>query len=209
MRPTPSEPDKGRGGIPVHAVVLAAGQSRRMGGVNKLLAHLEARPLVRHVVEAAQSSRVTGITVVSGHEAEAVIRALDGLEVDYCYNPEFAGGMSSSLRCGIEAVPPECEGVIILLGDMPRITGAMINRMLEEFERAPRGAIILASDCGRRGNPVLWPAVYFDALKQVSGDVGGRHLIDQNVEKVIEVELGDAARLDIDTPEILGDFKLR
>ncbi len=195
--------------FPVHAIVLAAGQSRRMGGTNKLLVQLNGMALVRHVVEAARASRVAGITVVSGFEAQGVIHALEGLEVDFCQNPDFADGLASSLRCGLKSVPHDCAGAIILLGDMPRITSAMINRMLDQFEQAQHSAIIQATDNGRRGNPVVWPVKYFDFLKQISGDVGGRHLIEENAENVITVELGEAARLDIDTPEMLSRFKQR
>ncbi len=198
-----------QGNIPVHAIVLAAGQSRRMGGTNKLLVQLDGMALVRHVVEAARASKVAGITVVGGHQAQDVTDALKGLDVEYCLNSDFADGLASSLRCGITSVPHDCAGAIILLGDMPRITGTMINHMLEEFEQAQPSCIIQATDCGRRGNPVVWPAKYFDFLKQISGDVGGRHLIEENAENVITVELGEAARLDIDTPEMLARFKQR
>ncbi len=204
-----NEPENPRGNILVHAIVLAAGQSRRMGETNKLLVQLDGMALVRHVVEAAGASRVCGITVVSGFQAQGVVDALKGLDVDYCHNSDFADGMASSLRCGIKSVPHDCAGAIILLGDMPRITGTMINGMLDEFEHAQHSAIIQATDHGCGGNPVVWPVKYFDQLKQISGDAGGRHLIDENVEKIIAVELGEAARLDVDTPEMLGRLKQR
>jgi len=204
-----NEPEKSQGNIPVHAIVLAAGQSRRMGGTNKLLVQLDGTALVRHVVEAAGASRVCGITVVSGFQAQGVVDALKGLDVDYCHNPDFADGLASSLRRGIKSVPHNCAGAIILLGDMPRITSAMINGMLDEFEHAQHRAIIQATGNGALGNPVVWPAEYFEALKQVSGDVGGRHLIAENAEKIITVELGEAACLDIDTPEMLRRLKQR
>jgi len=193
--------------IPVHAIVLAAGQSRRMGGTNKLLVQFNGKALVRHVVEAVRASRIAGITVVSGFEVQSVTLALKGLDVDFCHNPDFADGMASSLRCGIKSVPQDCAGAIILLGDMPQITSGMINRMLDQFEQAQHSAIIQATDNGRRGNPVVWPVKYFDQLKQISGDVGGRHLIDENAENVVTVELGAAARLDIDTPEMLASSR--
>jgi len=204
-----SEPGKPPGDVRVHAIVLAAGQSLRMGETNKLLVQLDGMALVRHVVEAARASKVAGITVVSGFQAEDVVRALDGLDVAYSQNPDFADGLASSLRCGISCVPSDCAGAIILLGDMPRITGVMINHMLDEFERTQCNTIIQATDHGVRGNPVVWPEKYFDALKKVTGDVGGRHLIEENAENVIAVELGAAARLDIDTPEMLRRFKQR
>jgi len=204
-----NEPEKPQAEPHVHAIVLAAGQSRRMGDANKLLVQLDGVALVRHMVEAAGASKVAGITVVNGFEAQGVADALKGINVEYCQNSDFADGLASSLRCGIKSVPHNCLGAIILLGDMPLITSAMINRMLDQFELAQNSAIIQATDNGARGNPVVWPEKYFDALKQISGDAGGRHLIDENAENVIAVELGEAARLDIDTPEMLSRFKRR
>lgn len=187
----------------VHAIILAAGQSRRMGKSNKLLASFDGKTMVRQVAELATASGVAGITVVTGHEAKEVQDALSGIDVAFTSNPDFASGLASSLRCGIAALPADCSGAIILLADMPRITTAMIDRQIAAFNEASQTSIIQATSHGKRGNPVLWPSYYFDALKQISGDVGARHIIGQNTEQVIEVELGEAAALDIDTPEAL------
>jgi len=201
-RPQPRQPVLHESGN-VHAVVLAAGQSRRMGKTNKLLAELGGKPLVRHVVEAAAESRVCGITVVTGHQAELVADILSGSDINIVHNPDFASGLASSLRMGITNLPDDCTGVLILLGDMPRVTGAMIDSMLKIFDHAPQAAIIQATDQGKRGNPVLWSSSYFEALTHIAGDVGARHLIGQNIDRVVEIELGRAASLDIDTPETL------
>jgi len=187
----------------VHAIILAAGQSRRMGKSNKLLASFDGKTMVHQVAEIASASRVAGITVVTGHEDEDVQDALSGIDVAFTHNPDFASGLASSLRCGIAALPADCSGAIILLADMPRITTAMIDRQIAAFTEASQNSIIQATSHGKRGNPVLWPSCYFDALKQISGDVGARHIIGQNAERVIEIELGEAAALDIDTPEAL------
>ncbi len=187
----------------VHAVILAAGQSRRMGKSNKLLADIDGKAMVRQVAEIVSTSGVAGITVVTGHQAEAVENALGGIDANFTRNPDFATGLASSLRCGIAALPADCSGAIILLADMPRIKTAMIDRLIGTFNKASQTSIIQATSHGKRGNPVLWPSYYFDALKQISGDVGARHIIGQNAERVLEVELGEAAALDIDTPEAL------
>ena len=198
-RPQPRQPTPSQNGG-VHALIMAAGQSRRMGKTNKLLSELEGKSLVRRVVESANNSEVSTITVVTGFESEKVEHALSGLNVKYVHNPDFASGLASSLRTGVAALPADCSGALVLLADMPYITAEMINQLVNRFNDGSANSIIQAASHGKRGNPVMWAARYFDELCNISGDVGARHLIGEHSEHVIEVELGDAAALDIDTP---------
>ncbi len=201
-RPQPrQEPQKSNGNM--RAVILAGGQSQRMGRANKLLARFDGISLVRKVAKATLNSRAAGVTVVTGHQAASIEAALEGLDVEFVHNSAFASGLASSLISGIASLPADCDGALILLADMPQITTAMTDRMIEAHDEAADGAIIHATSQGKRGNPVLWPARYFDQLKELSGDVGARHLIAQNAEKVIEVELGEAAAADVDTLPML------
>src|SRR3954463_2144430 len=188
----------------VAAIVLAAGRSTRMGGPNKLLAEIDGKKLVRIVTEQALASRATGVIVVTGHQADLVEQALAGLNVKFVRNPDFAGGLASSVKAGIAAVPENADGAIVCLGDMPLISAKLIDQLIETF--APdRGQLIAVpvSD-GRRGNPVLWSRRFFKELMTLDGDVGARHLIAKHAEAVAEVPVeGDNAFLDIDTPQAL------
>jgi molybdenum cofactor cytidylyltransferase len=188
----------------VTAIVLAAGRSTRMGGPNKLLAEIDGKKLVRIVTEQAQASRATGVIVVTGHQADLVEQALTGLNVKFVRNPDFAGGLASSVKAGIAAVPENADGAIVCLGDMPLISAKLIDQLIETF--APdRGQLIAVpvSD-GRRGNPVLWSRRFFKELMTLDGDVGARHLIAKHAEAVAEVPVdGQSAFLDIDTPQAL------
>ena len=105
----------------IAAVVLAAGRSTRMGGPNKLVAEIAQRPLVRIAAEEALASRAKPVIVVTGHQRPDVERALDGLPVKFVHNPDFAQGLGTSLRTGIAAVPPDSDGVVVCLGDMPQV----------------------------------------------------------------------------------------
>ena len=112
----------------IAALVLAAGRSSRMGGPNKLLAEISGRPLVRIVAEAALASRARPVLVVTGHQRERVEAALAGLPVEFVHNPAFAGGLGTSLRAGIAALPAQADGAIVCLGDMPQVDATMIDR---------------------------------------------------------------------------------
>lgn len=201
-RPRPREASKRVTGKTA-AVILAAGQSRRMGKTNKLAATINGKPLVRHVGEAAIASTVDDVIVVTGHEGATVKSILEGLDVRYVDNPSYAEGLSSSLAAGAGAIGKDIDRAIILLADMPQITSDMIDRLIEASRAAPPGSIILSTFNGKRGNPVLWPSDFFNQLAQISGDVGARHLIGENAGRVVQLELGEAAGFDIDTEDAL------
>jgi molybdenum cofactor cytidylyltransferase len=186
----------------VAAIVLAAGRSTRMGGPNKLLAELNGKKLVRIVAEQALASKAIEVIVVTGHQADLVEQALVGLKVKFVRNPDFAGGLASSVKAGIAAVSDNADGAVVCLGDMPLIDAALIDRLIEAF--APdRGHLITVPVAeGRRGNPVLWSRRFFRELMTLDGDTGARHLITKHTEAVTEVPVeGDSAFLDIDTPQ--------
>jgi molybdenum cofactor cytidylyltransferase len=188
----------------VTAIVLAAGRSTRMGGPNKLLAEIDGKKLVRIVAEQALASKATEVIVVTGHQAELVEQALAGLNVKFVRNPDFAGGLASSVKAGIAAVPDNADGAIVCLGDMPLIDAKLIDRLIETFAPDRGHLIAVPVSDGRRGNPVLWSRRFFKELMTLDGDVGARHLIAKHAEAVAEVPVeGQSAFLDIDTPQAL------
>ena len=189
----------------IAAIVLAAGRSTRMGPFNKLLADVGGKPMVRHVAEAALASRAAPVLVVTGHMAPEVGAALEGIAVTLVSNPDYATGLASSFKAGIGALPGHCDGALILLGDMPRITAAHLDALIAAL--AP-DAIVVPVQGDRQGNPVLWSARYFPELLQLDGDAGAKRLLSTHAGKVREIDLGtDAIFADIDTPEAL--VKLR
>ena len=207
-RPQPREepqPEKGRR---VAAVVLAAGRSTRMGAINKLIAEIGGKPLVRIAAEQALASRASPIIVVTGHQRERVEAALEGLPVRTVHNPDYAEGLGTSLKAGIAAVPAEADGAIVCLGDMPQVTSPLIDKLLAAFDPERGALVVVPSIGGRRGNPVVWSRRFFHDLMQIQGDIGARHLIGAYTEAVIEVPVaGDAALIDVDTPESLSAVK--
>jgi molybdenum cofactor cytidylyltransferase len=191
----------------IAALVLAAGQSRRMGEINKLLVEVDGKPMARRVVEAVASSSAAPVIVVLGHEAARVAASLDGLPVQFVENPDYAGGLSTSLRRGLAALPDDVDGALVCLGDMPRIKRQDIERLIGAFNPVEGRAIVVPTRRGKRGNPVLWGKRLFAEMREVAGDVGARHLIGAYPELVAEVEIKhDGVLLDIDTPQALADL---
>jgi molybdenum cofactor cytidylyltransferase len=189
------------------AVILAAGRSTRMGR-NKLMETVAGAPMVRRVAEAALASRARPVVVVTGHEPERVAAALEGLDVAFVHNPAYADGLSTSLRAGLGALPAEADAALILLGDMPLVTGADCDRVLAGL--GEEGALVaMATADGKRGNPVAWSARLFPELRATEGDAGGRALLSRYADAVVEVELGAAAAMDADTPDALAAVRER
>jgi molybdenum cofactor cytidylyltransferase len=203
-RPQPREKQDDEDNRNIVAIILAAGRSTRMGGPNKLLAELEGKKLVRIATEQALASRASDVIVVTGHQSELVEQALAGLKVRFIRNPDFAGGLASSVKAGIAAVPPTADGAVVCLGDMPLIDARLIDRLIETFEPDRGNLIVVPVADGRRGNPVLWSRRFFSELMTLDGDIGARHLIARHSEAVAEVPVeGEGAFLDIDTPQAL------
>ena len=190
--------------IPVAAVVLAAGVSRRMGAENKLLRKIGGQPMVRWVVEAALASRARPVIVVTGHEADGVRQALDGINVRFADNPQFEYGLSTSVRAGVDRVPAGCAGALMLLGDMPRITDNIIDALIDGFRKHGGCAVCVPVCAGRRGNPVLWPRELFPDMMRLSGDVGARGLLKRHQARIEDIVLDSTSIfLDVDTPDDL------
>jgi molybdenum cofactor cytidylyltransferase len=202
------KPDVMPPGPRIGAVLLAAGQSRRMGGPNKLLAELDGVPMVARVAQRLLASRARPIIAVLGNQGDAVDTALGKLPVERVRNPDFADGLSTSLKRGIAALPPDLDGTLVCLGDMPLISGRHIDRLIAAFNPLEGRAIVVPTRRGKRGNPVLWSKRLFPEMAALAGDVGAKHLIGEHAEFVAEVEMDDDAILvDIDTPEALAALR--
>jgi molybdenum cofactor cytidylyltransferase len=207
-RPQPREVAPPPGTPRVAVIVLAAGQSRRMGRLNKLVEPLGSKPLVAWPVDAALASRAGQVVVVTGNEPARVQEALAGRDVRFVHNPDFSDGLASSLKAGVRALGDEVDGAVICLGDMPRITGQHLDRLIAAFDPAAQKSIVVPTVDGKRGNPVLWGRRHFASILALEGDVGARALIGQNASEVAEVAMeDDAALVDIDTTAALDAIR--
>jgi len=221
-RPQPRDDsdDEGDGDGPQQApkvavVLLAAGRSTRMGGPNKMLAEANGQPLVVHAVTAALASQAVEIVVVLGHMADQVRAAIEKAvpakaRLRFVMNPDFAEGLSTSVRTGIGAVAKEIDAAIVQLGDMPGVSSALLDRLMAAFSPVEGRSICVPTVGGKRGNPVLWARRFFSEIAKVAGDTGAKHLIGEHADLVCEVEMtGEAAITDIDTPEALAAWRAK
>ena len=214
LKEIPSRPEPREGGRPksqmaprIAAIVLAAGRSTRMGS-NKLLADFRGKPLVRHTVETVFASGARPIIVVTGHQGDEVRAALEGLDVTFVENPDYAKGLSTSLKAGIAALSGDAGGAVVALGDMPLVKPATIDRLIAAYNPVENRTIIVPVHGGERGNPVLWGARHFPEMMKISGDRGARLLMEQFAEEVVEIaERSDAVLADIDTPEAMEKIR--
>jgi molybdenum cofactor cytidylyltransferase len=210
-RPQPrAEPSTPPRAPRIGAILLAAGRSSRMGSANKLLSEVAGEAMVARALDALLASRARPIVAVVGHEAAKLRAAIADRPVGIVENPAYASGMASSLKAGLLALPVDIDGVLICLGDMPRVDPGALDRLIAAFNPTEGRAICLPVWQGKRGNPVLWAKRFFAEMGSLAGDVGARHLIGQYGELVAEVPMpDDAVLLDIDTPEALALYRQR
>jgi len=190
----------------ITALVLAAGASTRMGATNKLLADIDGRPVIEWVVEAALASEADEVVVVTGFESDRIREALTGFAVRFADNPDHATGLSTSAKTGIAALTGDTTGAVVLLGDMPRVTPSVIDRLIACFNRRGGRAICRPVFGDKAGNPVLWPRDLFAALQAVEGDRGGRDLLKTHENRLCPIGTDtDGIFFDVDEPGDLGD----
>ena len=218
-RPKPRDDSDGEDASPQQAprvavIVLAAGRSTRMGGPNKMLADANGQPLVVHAVKAALASQAVEVVVVLGHMADqvkaAIVQAVPTSRLRFVMNPDFAEGLSTSVRTGIAILGKDIDAAIVQLGDMPGVNSALLDRLMAAFSPVEGRSICVPTVAGKRGNPVLWDRRFFPEIAKVEGDTGAKHLIGEHADLVCEVEMtGEAAITDIDTPEALAAWRAR
>jgi molybdenum cofactor cytidylyltransferase len=190
--------------IKVSAILLAAGESRRMGALNKLALTVGGVPLLRRTALTLLASGLREVVTVLGHEAEAMRGLLAGLPLRLIENPHYREGQMSSVHCGIGALTGPCDGVMICLADQPLLTPADIDMLIEAFARCPRGGVLVPTYAGRRGNPVVLDYAQRAAILAGERNLGCRHLIERRPELVTTCAMPDNhVVFDLDTP---GDY---
>jgi CTP:molybdopterin cytidylyltransferase MocA len=190
----------------VCAILLAAGAGSRFGG-GKLLAPFKGRPLIEAALSELHRAPVDEIIVVIGAEGERLRTISTAYETRIVENPDWADGMSTSVRAGLLACGSESRAAVVLLADQPFVGSEAVERLIEAFERGAK--VVVATYGGEPRNPVLfarevWPLL----LREMSGDKGARVILKRYSELVTEVTCDDVADpVDVDTVEDLRRLK--
>lgn len=180
------------------AVILAAGESRRMGFPKALLPHRGAT-FLEHLLAVTEHPRIAARVVVVGAAREEIARRVPldpGVLVE---NQQWRKGQLSSIRAALEALRPmETEGILVALVDHPLVTPAVVDALLAAFDRSPQ-SIVLPTWQGRRGHPVIFPSRLYSELDRTPDDVGARAVVWAHAQEVVEVPTGEeGVVLDID-----------
>jgi molybdenum cofactor cytidylyltransferase len=195
----------------ITAIVLAAGKSSRFEAGNKLLADAGGGPLVRRVLTAVAESPVADIVLVTAPDGGRLVAAAGPGRWRHTQNPNPDDGLSSSIRSGLAAIPDGTTGALIVLADMPKLTAGLIAALITRFEAEGGSKIVYPiSPDGRQGHPVLWPSAMFKGLAALTGDTGGKALLQSNKDRVSTLEVADESPfLDIDTRSELETYRGR
>lgn len=187
----------------VPILLLAAGQSRRMGGADKLTQPVDGEPLLRRVARAACAAGIGPVFVALPPAPHPRHTALDGLELTRVAVPDAAEGMNASLRRAIAALPEQAEAAMIVLGDLPGLTAQDLRKVARAMREDPQSLIWRgATEDGKPGHPVVFARALFTELAALTGDSGAQDVIRRHQDRVSLVRLpGQRARLDLDTPD--------
>jgi molybdenum cofactor cytidylyltransferase len=192
-------------GLPVAALLMAAGLSSRMGGPNKLLTPFMGAPLIVHGVRAVSAAGFARRIAVLGRDSATIGELIAGGGFEIAINPRFAEGFGTSLAAGFSEIiatgKPTVAGALVMLADMPFITAGDLDGLIAAFRAHGGKAVVRASCDGRPGNPVIVPLPLFEPMAALAGEKNGRDLIAGAGLPLVLVETGPAALNDLDTPD--------
>ncbi len=188
----------------INAIILAAGQSKRMGKPKPLL-RFNDQTFLEQIISVLKHSDVDRITVVLGAEADTIRKSVDLTGTNIVINQDYQRGQLSSLTAGIKESPEDTEAILICLVDNPFITEEVVNKIVQTFKETNNPIIVPVFD-KERGHPTLFSRSLFNELLSAPEEEGARHVLYSNEEKILELEVSEhGIRIGIDTQE---DYKL-
>ena len=181
----------------ISAVLLAAGQSRRMNGQNKLSKKIQEIPLIKHSVNNILDSLVDELIIVLGYQREVIEKLIDNnKKIKIVFNEKFESGMASSIKTGLNHLSEKTDAFFICLGDMPLVNKDIYNQIIQS--RNNKKEIFVPNYNGQQGNPILFSMSMKREIMRIQGDVGGKKILEQNKDKILN--------LSINNEVIISDF---
>lgn len=182
----------------VSAILLAAGESKRMGRLKQLMP-LGNSTILEQTLDNLLGSKISDVIVVLGYKAEEVVKKISGRPIKMVVNPIYHQGMGTSIAAGLKFVDSQAQAVMLILGDQPYVDSSTINRLIDEFGNNHKG-ITIPTYKGKRGHPLIFARKYQAQLSRLSNDIGGREIIKEHPEDVLEVAVDcQGIVIDIDT----------
>ena len=173
----------------ISAILLAAGQSKRMDGENKLTKKIQGVPLIKHSVKNILASSVDELIIVLGYQKEIIEKLIDkNNKIKFVFNKDFENGMASSIKTGLDNLSEKTEAFFICLGDMPMINHDIYNQLIKSKDNKE---IIVPTYKGQQGNPVLFDKSMKETVMNITGDVGAKKILELNKDKILNLEIND------------------
>tara|TARA_Y100000590_G_scaffold188326_1_gene214632 strand:- start:2673 stop:3254 length:582 start_codon:yes stop_codon:yes gene_type:complete len=186
----------------ISAILLAAGQSKRMNGENKLAKKIKGIPLLKYALNNILKSSVNEIIIVLGYQSEIIEKLIDKNDkIKFVFNADFETGMASSIKKGVENLSKKTDAFFISLGDMPSINYNTYDQLIK-YKKNQK--IIVPIFKGQKGNPLLFPKSFEKIMLSIQGDHGAKKILENNKKQILNIEINDPGIIkDID---ILEDF---
>ena len=173
----------------ISAILLAAGQSKRMNGENKLTKEIKGIPLIKHSVRNILASSINELIIVIGHQKEIIEKLIDKNEkIKFVFNKDFESGMATSIKTGLNHLSEETESFFICLGDMPMVNKDIFNLLIKSKNNKE---IIVPTYKNKQGNPILFSKSMKKKIMTIEGDVGAKKVLELNKDKTLNIETND------------------
>ena len=184
----------------ISAILLAAGQSKRMNGENKLIRKIRGVPLIKHSVKNILTSSIDELIIVLGHQKEIIEKLIDKNEkIKFIFNKNFESGMASSIKTGLNNLSEKTEAFFICLGDMPMVNQNTYNHLIKSRNNKE---IIVPTYKGQQGNPILFSKSIKEKIITIQGDVGAKKILELNKSKILNVKItNQSIRKDFNTKD--------
>ena len=173
----------------ISAILLAAGQSKRMNGVNKLTKEIQGIPLIKLSVKNILASSINELIIILGHQKEIIEKLIDKNEkIKFVFNKNFESGMASSIKTGLNNLSEKTEAFFICLGDMPMVSHDIYNQLIKSKDNKE---IIVPTYKGQQGNPILFAKSMKEKIMDIAGDIGAKKILELNKDKILNLEIND------------------